>query len=258
MRIVSCLSSDVTTTIAAAYATSLLGTTSPTNNFPFKYVRARRYSATQMMYTVFYSAYSAVSRVDNGAKIRIRNNVGLIRTQGWLGWNGSAPTVRIIKGGALTRGSGKYLTQLGRYEVMGIGGPLSISQRYTGSVPPLAASSVGRVNSSAFLPSILNYPTGSVQFLGADYSIVVPNGAASIYDVTYEFTCSITANVTGFPTITGIPVGGLIHSTTQPNGGADGDWVGSGGPTTYNWSELGITATYPSNDAFAFTAGWSQ
>jgi hypothetical protein len=250
VEIASCLATDTLEDLAQAKYLAVKDTLSPTQDAPFRSLRARRYHSKAVIYTTVWAVPTGWIKQQTD-KIEIKGNYGPIKAKSWVGFNGSnIPSVSVLS--CLTRGTGKYLVQLGQFETLGVGGPLTVYKTYSGSVPPLGTSSILRTNSSAFL----GFPIGSVMYLGASYDVTVVSGGTTTYNMAYQFTLSITANWVGFPTITGIPVGGLIHTTTSVSAGAL--LPGSGGPPTYTWSALpGVSCTLPLTDAFSFQT-WSQ
>jgi hypothetical protein len=141
------------------------------------------------------------------------------------------------------------MIQLAKQETSGVGGPLYIRQRITAGAPTLGASSIGKTNSAAFL----GYPAGSVMYMGASYDVVISD-TSSTYDMLYIFQVFIASNWFGFPTVEGVPPGGLIHAAASE---ATGRISGTGGPPTYTWANMGVKVIVPETDAFSFTT-WDQ
>jgi hypothetical protein len=248
VEIEDCLSGDTLEDLAQSKWAAVEGGTSPTQGYPFISVRARRYHATKVIFVTTYGLRGFAIQPPT-EKIRISGNIGAVRGWSWVAFDSGTPKLHVAS--AITRGSGKYLIQLAKQETMGIGGPLYIRQRITSGTPTLGTSSILKTNSSAFL----GYPAGSVLYLGASYDVVIDNASGnSTYDMIYNFQVFIATNWVGFPTVQGIPPGGLIHATATETPGLV---AGTGGPPTYTWANLGVKVIVPSTDGFSFTT-WTQ
>jgi hypothetical protein len=247
----TCSAGDTIEDLAQAAHVALKGTTSPTQGVPYSNVRARRYHETAWIKTVTYepTQFASLPPTD---KIRISGSLTEIPVESWLGFN-DAGNVSVYVHSSRSRGSGKYLIQLSPYRGRGIGGPLIIRQRISGTTPALGTTSIGKVNSAAFL----GFSAGTVKYLGASYDVVISD-TSSTYDMQYIFAVSMTTDCVAFPTLKGVPLGGaILADSTETESYATGGLAGSGGPTAYTWANLKLKATIPATDAFNFTT-WTQ
>lgn len=232
------------------------GTTSPTQGYPFAMLRFRRLHATAASITPIYQAQTYYPPQNSGTKSRIKGTFGVVKGRGYLYYTGTAPgtpTVRVVS--CLTRASGKFAVQLGMTDVVGVGGPFSITQEFVGTTPPLGLTSIGNLNSATFF----GYPAGSVMFLCADYDILI-SATSSTYLMTYDFDLFLAAAGTysngQFGVLVGVPSGGLIHTIASITPGDYPADSFSGGVGT--WTNLpNLKAIVPAGDSFSFGT-WGQ